>query len=640
VSLYEGVYSQKETGRDRKTRVAEVKFHYRCFVDEEEIAGWGIRGIASSGRLADATVFLRVSRDRVIKPDGGEKEEVIMEMFCRQCEQTAKGQACTTFGVCGKNPNVAALQDLLIYGLKSIAVYADMVRGFGVRDKKVDRFVMEGLFITVTNVNFDTQRIVEMIHRAYHIKEDMKKRYLKERRTRNGKDVSDPLPAIANWEPPGSLEALIEQGKMVGAVVNRGADRDIQSLREILLYGLKGMAAYADHASILRREDEEVSAFFYKGLHALVDDSLAATDLLGLITECGNVNLKCMEMLDRAHTDYFGHPEPTKVPLGVKTGPAIIVSGHDLYDLQQLLEQTQDKRINVYTHGEMLPAHGYPALKKYSHLVGHFGTAWQNQQKEFDGVPAAILMTTNCIQRPRESYSDRIFTTGLVGWTDVKHIERFYGKKDFSAVIKKARELGGFEQDVEDKEVTVGFAHHAVLNVADKIVSAVKDKKIRRFFLIGGCDGAKPGRNYYTEFAQKVPHDCIILTLACGKFRFNSLDFGHIGDFPRLLDCGQCNDAYSAITIASALAKAFRCTVNDLPLSFILSWYEQKAVVILLTLLSMGIKDIRLGPSLPAFISPDVLKILVDTFGIKPITSAEDDLKEILSGRAAAPSKK
>jgi hydroxylamine reductase len=401
-------------------------------------------------------------------------------------------------------------------------------------------------------------------------------------------------------------------------------------LREILLYGLKGMAAYADHAQVMGEVDEQVEAFFHKGLAALSDDSLNSDQYVALIMEFGQANLKCMEILDRGHTKNFGHPVPTQVRLGVKKGPAIIVTGHDLPDLKQLLEQSKGTGVNIYTHGEMLPAHGYPELKKYPHLAGHFGTAWQNQRQEFDGVPAVFLFTTNCIQEPKPSYQDNVFTTGLVAWPEVKHVPAQNNRKDFRPLIEKAKALGGFAQDNIEKEIIVGFGHHALLGAAEKIVDAVKSGAVRHFFLIGGCDGAKPGRNYYTEFAQKVPADCLILTLACGKFRFNRLDFGEIGPFPRLLDCGQCNDAYSAIKVAVALAEAFKCGVNELPLSLVLSWYEQKAVCILLTLFSLGVKNIRLGPTLPAFVSPNVLKVLVDNFAIKPITTPEEDLQTIL----------
>lgn len=552
-----------------------------------------------------------------------------MGMFCRQCEQTAKGQGCTIGGVCGKKPEVATLQDILNHVLKGISVYAHLSRGLGIKDRDADRAVMEGLFTTVTNVNFSAEKITELIYKAYEVKQAAKKLFFEEYKKQRGKDFTGELPQAADFQPKNSLEELIEQGKGVG-ILSGGVDKDIQSLREILFYGLKGMAAYADHAVVLGKTDEEVNAFFHKGLSSLVNDKLSLDEYLSLIMEFGKVNLRCLEMLDGAHTEHFGNPVPTTVALGVKKGPAIIVSGHDLYDLKQLLEQTQGTGVNIYTHGEMLPAHGYPELKKYKHLVGHFGSAWQNQQKEFDNIPAVILMTTNCIQEPRPSYKEKIFTTGLVAWPGVEHIEASSGKKDFSRVIQKARELGGFREDIIEQEIIVGFGHNAVLGLSDKIIDAVKSKTVKHFFLVGGCDGAKPGRNYYTEFVQKVPNDCLILTLACGKFRFNRLNLGSIGPFPRLLDCGQCNDSYSAIKIAVALADAFKCSVNDLPLSLVLSWYEQKAVCILLTLLSLGIKNIRLGPTLPAFISPNVFNILVEKFNIRPITTPEADLKEIL----------
>jgi hydroxylamine reductase len=553
-----------------------------------------------------------------------------MTMFCRQCEQAAKGQGCTISGICGKDAEVSALQDLLVYSLEGISVYAKLAQDLGLKDKAVDSFVAEGLFSTVTNVNFSSQRIAELIYKAYALKEKIKNLFLKEYEKKNGGTFSQDLPQAANFKPQNSLAGLYEQAK-AAAIITSGIDKDIQSLREILLYGLKGMAAYANHASILGKSNDEVDAFFHKGLASLLDDKLGADDYIALIIEFGKVNLKCLQTLDSAHTEHFGHPEPTKVNLGVKKGPAIIVSGHDFYDLEQLLQQTKNSEINIYTHSEMLPAHSYPKLKKYKHLAGHFGSAWQNQQKEFDSLPAVILMTTNCLQQPRPSYKDRIFTTGLVAWPDIPHISAKAGKKDFSALINKAKELDGFKADTSLKEITVGFGHHTVLSLADKIIEAVKSKTVRHFFLIGGCDGAKPGRNYYTDFAQAVPKDCLILTLACGKFRFNRIDFGFIGDFPRLLDCGQCNDSYSAIKIALALAQAFNCNVNSLPLSLVLSWYEQKAVCILLTLLSLGVKNIRLGPTLPAFISENVLLVLVEKFGLKPITTVQKYLNDILS---------
>jgi hydroxylamine reductase len=556
-----------------------------------------------------------------------------MGMYCRQCEQTAQGTGCTVKGVCGKEDRTAIAQDLVVHSLKSLSVWGKLARDYGVKDAEADRFVMEGLFTTVTNVDFDEDKCLDFAVRSQVIKEKLKKLFLDAYKKKEGKDFVGKVPIEADWKPAASKDALLEQAKGVGVLAILAPNEDIRSLREILLYGLKGMAAYADHAAVLGEQDETVNAFFYKGLASLLDDSLTAGDYVGLIMEFGKANLKCMEILDKGNTGHYGHPVPTKVSLGVKKGPAIVVSGHDLKDLKMLLEQTEGKGVNIYTHGEMLPCHGYPELKKHEHLVGHYGTAWQNQQKEFAAFPGAILMTTNCIQKPIDVYRPNIFTTGLVEFPGLVHITAKDGKKDFSAVIKKAIELGGFKEDKPDKEILIGFARNTVLGVAGPVIEAVKAGKIKRFFLIGGCDGAKPGRNYYTEFAEKVPKDAVIITLACGKFRFNTLEFGDIGGIPRLLDMGQCNDAYSAIVVASALADAFKCTVNELPLSMILSWYEQKAVCILLTLLSLGIKNIRLGPTLPAFVTPNVLKVLVDNFNIMPTTTVDADLKAAMGGK-------
>jgi len=549
------------------------------------------------------------------------EEKMDEKMFCRQCEQTAMGKACTISGVCGKSPETAELMENLILGLQGIAIYGKKLREKGIVFSDVDRFISEALFITITNVDFDPGRLGLFIEGAHNNLEKLKKEF---KNVYPDYDISK-FPQPAHWE-----KSDIKIRARAGILENQKTNQDIRSLKETLLYGMKGMAAYADHAWILGHKDEEVNSFFYKGLSAIADEDISSEDLVGMVLECGKVNLKCMEMLDRGHTNRFGNPVPTKVFLGTKKGPAIVVSGHDLFDLEQLLEQTEDTGINIYTHGEMLPAHGYPELKKYRHLVGHYGTAWQNQQREFDSFPGPILMTTNCIQKPRPSYIERIFTTGLVGWPGVKHIAGTNSSKDFIPIIEAAKKAGGFPEDKPGKEITVGFAHNAVLSIADRIVDAVKKGHIKRIFLVGGCDGAKPGRNYYTQFAQTIPDDCLILTLACGKFRFNNLDFGEINSIPRLIDCGQCNDAYSAIIIAKALADAFGCSVNELPLSLILSWYEQKAVCILLTLFSLGIKNIRLGPTLPAFLSENVLKILIENFNVKPITTVEADLKEIL----------
>ncbi len=552
-----------------------------------------------------------------------------MNMFCYQCEQTSNGQACTRMGVCGKNPEVSLLQDLLLQQLKGIGFLGQRLRELGHHDADADLFVIESLFSTVTNVDFDPQRLKAWIDRAYRIGKTLKDKFHELLARKNGRPFSGQFPEAVEFIPAGTMEGLLKQGAMAGIMANPQMNPDIRSLRELLTYGLKGMAAYADHAHIFGASDETVTAFFHKALAALLDDGLNAGDLLELNMELGRVNLRCMEILHKGHTDRLGHPVPTAVSLGVRKGPAILVSGHDLLDLYELLRQTEGLGVNVYTHGEMIPAHGYPGLKKFGHLAGNYGGAWQDQQKEFERFPGAILMTTNCIQKPRPSYSDRIVTTGLVAWPGVAHLSE---RRDFSALIAKAVELKGFAADEAGKTIMVGFGHQAVLAAAGQVVAAVKAGKLRHFFLIGGCDGAKSGRNYYTEFAEKVPADCLILTLACGKYRFNKLDFGTVAGLPRLMDVGQCNDAYSAIQIALALAKAFGVGVNELPLSLILSWYEQKAVIVLLTLLALGMRNIRLGPTLPAFLTPNILKILVDKFAIKPIGTPDEDIRLCLQG--------
>jgi len=536
-------------------------------------------------------------------------------MFCYQCEQTAKGTGCTKIGVCGKQPEVAALQDLLIHALKGLSLYAVKAAEKGIRDEKMDLFVCEAIFSTLTNVDFDPARFVELIAQC--------EAYTKSLKEQTGLDLAGPSCSCAGK----SQAELVAVGETLGVMADATLDADVRSLRELLVYGLKGLAAYADHAAILGQKDPAVFAFIYEALAATLDNTLAVGDLVGLCLKCGEVNIRAMELLDAGNTGTYGHPVPTSVPLGAKAGKAILVSGHDLKDLELLLKQTEGKGINIYTHGEMLPCHGYPELKKYDHFYGHYGTAWQNQAKEFDAFPGTILMTTNCIQKPKETYNDRIFTTGLVGWPGVAHIG---DSKDFTPVIEGALACEGFTADTDKGSVMVGFARNAVLGVADKIIDAVKGGAIRHFFLVGGCDGAKPGRNYYTDMVEQIPSDCVVLTLACGKFRFFDKQLGDIGGIPRLLDVGQCNDAYSAVRIALALAEAFDCGVNDLPLSFILSWYEQKACVILLSLLHLGIKDIKLGPTLPAFISPNVLNVLVENFNIAPTGSVEEDLKAAL----------
>jgi hydroxylamine reductase len=541
-------------------------------------------------------------------------------MYCNQCEQTAKGIACTTIGVCGKNEEVADLEDVLIYALCGMSLFADEARKKGIVDEGMDRFVMEAVFSTLTNVDFDPERFVPMINKAVQLREDLKTKVA----AAGGKtDFTHPA---ASFTPADTVEGLAEQGADLNFIPSLDVDENVRSLKQTLLYGLKGIAAYGDHAAILGQSDPVVAGFIYEALAALLAEGLTIDDCVPVAMKAGEINLKAMELLDTANTGTYGHPVPTSVPLGHRKNKCVLITGHDLHDLELLLKQTEGKGIDVYTHGEMLPCHGYPELKKYDHFYGHFGTAWQNQHKEFPNFPGPVLFTTNCIQKPRENYKDRIFTTGLVGWPGVTHIE----DKDFTPVIEKALAMEGWQDDADSGSVMVGFAHKAVLGVADKVIEAVKNKDIRHFFLVGGCDGAKPGRDYFTRFVEQVPSDCMVLTLACGKFRFFDKDLGDIGGIPRLLDVGQCNDAYSAIQIAVALAGAFECDVNDLPLSMIISWYEQKAVAILLTLLYLGIKDIRLGPSLPAFISPAVLQFLVDTFDIKPIDTPENDLKAIL----------
>jgi len=543
-----------------------------------------------------------------------------MEMFCYQCEQTAKGTGCTIQGVCGKDPEVAALQDLLTYALIGLGQVAHAARAQGIVDNQVDRFTAEGLFSTLTNVDFDPDRFPPLINQAVALRERLK-----------AKLPGQSFSGAAAYTPPADKAGMIAQAGQVFSFKAGGDNPDVTSLIHLTIFGLRGIAAYADHAAILGQEDDLVYAFLHQALAATQDKSLGVNDWVGIALKAGEVNIRAMELLDAGNTGVYGHPTPTKVPLGHKAGKAILVSGHDLKDLAMLLEQTAGKGINIYTHGEMLPTHGYPELKKHPHFYGHYGTAWQNQGKEFPEFPGAILMTTNCIQRPKGDTGDKIFTTGLVGWPGVPHIQAdAAGNKDFSAVINKALALPGFASDEDKGEVMVGFGRNAVLSVAGAVIDAVKSGAIKHFFLVGGCDGAKPGRSYYSDFVDQAPKDTVILTLACGKFRFFDKQLGDIGGIPRLLDIGQCNDAYSAVQIALALAGAFNCGVNDLPLSMILSWYEQKACAILLSLLHLGIKDIRLGPSLPAFVSPNVLKVLVENFNIMPISTPEADLAACL----------
>ena len=526
-------------------------------------------------------------------------------MFCFQCEQTAGGTGCTgKAGVCGKQDTTANFQDELTGALIGLARATDG----NVATESTNKVMLEGLFTTITNVNFNNETLKQKIAEIQREKEKL-------------------IPACSSC----ASKCVRNDDADMDAIWN--ANEDIRSLKSLILFGIRGMAAYAYHAYMLGYTDDVVNNFFYEALFAIGEESYGMDELLPLVLKTGEVNLKCMELLDKANTETYGTPEPTTVSMTVEKGPFIVISGHDLHDLKQLLEQTKGKGINVYTHGEMLPAHGYPKLKEYSHLKGNFGTAWQNQQKEFNNIPAPILFTTNCLMPVKDSYRDRVFTTAVVSYPDIVHIDE---EKDFTAVINKALELGGYTEDTEftgingGKTVTTGFAHGTVLSVADKVIDAVKSGDIKHFFLVGGCDGAKPGRNYYTDFVKQTPSDTIILTLACGKYRFNDLDIGEIGGLPRIMDMGQCNDAYSAIKVAVALADAFDCTVNELPLTLVLSWYEQKAVCILLTLLHLGIKNILLGPSLPAFVSPNILNFLVENYALTPVSTPEEDLKKIL----------
>jgi hydroxylamine reductase len=548
-------------------------------------------------------------------------------MFCYQCEQRAKGTGCTVAGVCGKDENTAVLQDLLIHVAKGISMYATKARKLGARDQEIDEFVIEALFTTVTNVNFDPPRLAELIQKGTHLRNKARKLY-EEACMAQGK-TPESMNGPAEWEGEGKLSSLIEEGKRVTEEWRSGLEtlgEDRAAVRDLILFGLKGAAAYVDHAQILGVRDEKVYGDFHEVLDFLTLSDPSMDELLTTALSTGELNIRAMALLDKANTDAYGDPTPTPVRITPISGKAIVISGHDLKDLEELLKQTEGKGINIYTHGEMLPAHGYPGLKKYKHLVGNYGSAWQNQKEEFEKFPGAILMTTNCIQKPKDVYKDRIFTTGLVAWPGVRHIT----DRDFTPVIEAALAAEGFAQDEPEKTILVGFGRASLLGAQDKVLDLVKEGKIRHVFLIGGCDGARSGRNYYTELAMAVPNDCVILTLACGKYRFNKLDFGEIDGVPRLLDVGQCNDAFSAVQLAVSLAEKLGTDVNSLPLSLILSWYEQKAVAILLSLLHLGIKNIRLGPTLPAFITPQVLEVLVEKFGIMPITTPEEDLKAIL----------
>lgn len=562
--------------------------------------------------------------------------ELGYEMFCYQCEQTANGKGCTKQGVCGKTPEVANLQDLLIFQLKGISCYGDILLKKGMRpEKRVVSFVENCLFTTLTNVNFDPEVHVKLLQEAQKIKDELRQQI-------GGTGTENIYMA---YRLPETKSEMLRTSQIAGIMYDQNLDEDIRSLRQLVIYGLKGISAYGHQARELGYYSDTVDDFYIQGLAAVTDDQLTVEELIQLAMKTGTIALEIMQKLDEANTTVYGNPSPHAVPMTLKAGPFIIVSGHDFHDLEMLLAQSQGSGVNIYTHGEMLPGHGYEGLKKYPHLVGNFGGAWQEQQKQFDNIPGCILMTTNCLMKPRDSYKDRIYSTNVVGWDGVKYIPRKEsGEKNFSEIIQQALALGGYDTDRDVRptetsdcpeyqqvdELLTGFAHEATLSHAGEIVQAVKDGQIRHFFLIGGCDGARPGRNYFTKFAQLVPEDCVILTLACGKYRFNKLDFGTVAGLPRLLDVGQCNDAYSAVRIATALADAFDTDVNSLPLSMILSWYEQKAVAVLLALLSLGIKNIYLGPILPAFLSPNVVQYLVDTFQLHLISNAEDDIKTCL----------
>ena len=562
--------------------------------------------------------------------------ELGYEMFCYQCEQTANGKGCTRQGVCGKTPEVANLQDLLIFQLKGISCYGKILLDQGEKlDKGVISFIENCLFTTLTNVNFDSEVHVKLLKEAQKIKDELRQQI--------GGVATENI--YMSYRLPQEKSEMLRTAEVAGIMYDQDLDEDIRSLRQLIIYGLKGISAYGHQARELGYFSDAVDDFYVEALSAVTDDNMTVEELIRLSMKAGEMALAVMKTLDEANTQTYGNPTPHAVSTTLKAGPFIIVSGHDFHDLEMLLQQSAGTGVNIYTHGEMLPGHGYEGLKKYPHLIGNFGGAWQDQQKQFDNLPGCILMTTNCLMRPRESYKDRIYSTNVVGWDGVKYIgKNANGEKDFSEIIRQALELGGYSEDQDVKpiepsdcpschlssELLTGFAHEATLSHAGEIVQAVKDGKIRHFFLIGGCDGARPGRNYYTEFAELVPEDCVILTLACGKYRFNKIDFGTVAGLPRLLDVGQCNDAYSAVRIATALADAFDTDVNSLPLSLILSWYEQKAVAVLLALLSLGIKNIYLGPILPAFLSPNVVQYLVDTFQLHLISNAEDDIKTCL----------
>ncbi len=558
-----------------------------------------------------------------------------MEMFCFQCEETARGSGCTVRGVCGKTAEVAALQDLLIYLLKGISVWGQLAREVGVEDTETGDFIAQGLFTTITNVSFDPASLVELGQEALRRRDALRARFEAAYVAKNGKAFEGDVPQPATWEPKeNSVDAWIGYGATAGIMADSEMDEDRRSLRELLVIGLKGMAAYYDHASVLGKEDPQIMIFMQEALAAAAEADPDGGKLLDLVMRAGQMAVRTMALLDAANTETYGNPEPTQVNLGVEQGPAILISGHDLRDLHELLEQTRGTGVKVYTHGEMLPANAYPVFKQYDNLVGNYGGSWWRQGSEFEKFNGAILMTTNCLIPPRDSYKDRLFTTGVVQWPDVTHIpDRIDNKpKDFSAVIARALECPSPEQ-LEEGSITIGFAHETVLGVADRVIEAIQSGALKRFVVMAGCDGRHTSRSYYTDIAKGLPEDSIILTAGCAKYRYNKLDLGDIGGIPRVLDAGQCNDSYSLVVIALKLAEALGVKdVNELPIEYDIAWYEQKAVAVLLALLSLGVKHIRLGPVLPAFVSPGVLKVLVENFDLKPITTVEEDLASIVAG--------
>ena len=556
-------------------------------------------------------------------------------MYCYQCQETLNNKACTKVGVCGKTDEVSSLQDLLIYLLKGISFWATNARKLNVKDEEADIFVAKGLFSTITNVNFDPDRFIEWINEAFEKREIVRKKFLDAYKKKFSKEYDEKVPDCAQWKSSGEKSELLEKAKTVGIMSDPTLDETLRSLREFEVISLKGMAAYLEHAYILGFKNEELFSFLEEALYATADDKNGVDEMFDYVMKTGKMGLKAMELLDMANTSTYGNPEPTMVNIGVKEGPAILMSGHDLKDFEELLEQAKEAGVNVYTHGEMLPANAYPFFKKFPNLVGNYGNAWWKQNEEFEKFNGPIIMNTNCLTPPKSSYIDRLFTTGLVGWPGVKHIpDRANGKpKDFSPVIKMALEIGKTPQQLESGTIPIGFAHETVTKTLDKLEKLVKSGKIKRFFVMSGCDGRMKSREYYTQLALKIPKDAVILTSGCAKYRYNKLNLGEIDGIPRVLDAGQCNDSYSWLVIASKLTELFGVkSVNDLPISFDIAWYEQKAVIILNALLSLGVKKIRLGPTLPAFVSPNVLKVLVDKFELKQIDSVEKDLEAMLNG--------